>query len=64
MELPKEWQPTGIDIKSGWKNNTILLQEITTYVNEEIFVEDESHFMELLDHALEFIKSKYNITKK
>lgn len=61
---PIEWQPRPVDIKSGWKNNAKILAEIVDYVNGEKYVEYEDVLMEQLDEVLEYLKSKYKITKK
>lgn len=61
MEYPKEWEPTKVHIKSGWKNNPNILTEIVTAINDEIYVEDENALMEKIDVALEHLKTKYQI---
>ncbi len=60
--FPKEWEPTKLDINSGWKNKSKVLSEIVTAINDEIYVEDENDLMEKMDVALEYLKSKYKIT--
>lgn len=61
---PLEWKPTKVHTKSGWKNNPEILSEIVTEINEEIYVDDESVEMEKIDIVLEWLKSKYKISKK
>lgn len=58
------FDPTALDVKSGWKNNSKLLSEIVTNLNEEVYIEDENGMMEKIDIVLEYLKSKFNITKK
>ena len=58
---PKTWEARPIDIKSGWRNNSKILSEIVTYINDEWYVEDESEEMEKIDIVLEWLKSKYDI---
>ena len=60
-QIPAEWQARPIDVKSGWKNNAKLLAEITTAVNDEIYIEDENVFMEKVDVILEWMKKRYKI---
>lgn len=57
---PKEWEPTELHKKSGWKNNPMILSDITTAVNEEFYIEDENEFMERVDIILEWISQRYN----
>lgn len=64
MNFPKEWDPTEIDSKAGWQNRSRILANITTYVNNEIYIEDENEFMEKVDLILEWLKSKYKIKNK
>lgn len=61
--FPKEWIPSSGHAKNGWKNNPKILSEITTAVNEDTYIEDETAFMEELDLVLEYLKSKYKIEK-
>lgn len=61
---PKKWEPRRVDIRSGWKNNPTILEEITTAINDEMYVEDESKMMEMMDVAFEWLKEKYDITEK
>jgi hypothetical protein len=63
VSFPKSWLPTKIHLKSGWKNNPIILAEIVTSINDEIYVEDENEMMEKIDIVLEWLKSKYNIVE-
>lgn len=63
-KYPKEWKPTKVHLKSGWKNNPTILSAVVTAINDEIYVEDEDAMMEKIDIALEYLKAKYNITKK
>ena len=58
---PKTWEARPIDIKSGWRNNSKILSEIVTYIDDEWYVEDESEEMEKIDIVLEWLKSKYDI---
>ena len=60
--FPKEWEPSKVHLKSGWKNNPKVLQEIVTTINDEMFVESEDEMMEMMDVVLEYLKSKYSIT--
>lgn len=61
-KYPKEWQPSQIHLKSGWKNNPNILGEIVTAINDEMYVEDENEMMEMMDIVLEWVKVKYKIT--
>lgn len=59
QQHPKEWNARPVDVKSGWKNNSKVLAEITSAVNCDKYVPNEDDFMEYMDLALEFIKEKY-----
>lgn len=59
---PKEWVASPKEIENGWNNKPKILSEITTAVNDEIYIEDENEFMEKVDVILEYLKSKYKIT--
>ena len=61
MSYPKEWEPSKIDSRVGWKNRSKILAEITSAVNDEIYIEDENEFMEKVDVVLEYLKTKYQI---
>lgn len=61
-KFPKEWEPRGIDTKSGWKNSYKFISEIVTELNNEIYIEDESDMMENVDVLLEIFKKRYIIT--
>ena len=62
--FPEEWNPTKVDVKSGWKNRSKVLADITTYVNDETYIPDENDFMEKVDLILEYLKLKYKIQNK
>lgn len=62
--IPIAWESRKVDLKSGWKNNPKILSEIVTAINDEMYVEDESKMMEMIDIVLEWLKEKYNITDK
>ena len=64
LTYPQSWEPRPIDVKSGWKNNSKILSEIVTAINDEIYIEDEGEFMEKVDVMLEYLKSKYEIKDK
>ncbi len=64
MSYPKQWEATPKQIKDGWKNNPKVLSELTSLLNDEEYIENESEFMETMDNILEIIKSKYNISEK
>lgn len=59
MDIPEEWNPRPVDVKSGWKNNAKVLAEIVSAINEDIFIEDESAEMEKIDIVLQWIRDKY-----
>ena len=60
---PEEWQASEKEIANGWKNKPEILSEIVTAINNETYVEDENEMMEIMDIVLDWMKSKYKITK-
>ena len=60
---PEEWQASEKEIANGWKNKPKMLSEIVTAINNETYVEDENEMMEIMDIVLDWMKSKYKITK-
>jgi len=62
-KYPKEWQASEKEIANGWKNKPEMLSEIVTAINNEEYVADENAMMETMDIVLEWMKSKYKITK-
>jgi len=63
MTLPKSWEATPQEIKSGWKHSPKILAELVSLLNDEEYIEDESAFMETMDNILMILSSKYNITE-
>lgn len=62
-KYPKEWEAKLNEKANGWHNSPKILAKIVTAINDEMYVEDEGEMMEYIDHALEYLKSKYSIEK-
>lgn len=58
-KMLKDFEPSELHKKSNWANNPKILSEIVTYINEEIYIEDENLEMEKIDLVLTWIKKKY-----
>lgn len=62
--VPADWKARSVDLKSGWKNNSHLLAEIVSAINDEIYIEDENEEMEKIDIVLDWIAKRYDVSKR
>ena len=62
ITYPSNWVASEKELKNGWSNAPAILSEITSFVNDDKYIEDESDFMEYVDLILNYMKLHYTIT--